>query len=171
MAVVGLTSNSAAAAATAGTACRPYPHWRLPGWNRLSAGLHLDDGRKFFEDPDGGRTYVDEAASVRPGDTFGVGYEWARGALFFTHNGARLPDAFTGVYLPREAHDVYAAIGIAGLGACALEVNFGAGSDFEWKEGNEWKVQAHVGMMQGDAGGEDELPSYLDARRDRRIVT
>lgn len=36
-----------------GTACRPYPEWRHPGWNRLSAALHLDDLRKFFEDPDG----------------------------------------------------------------------------------------------------------------------
>ena len=111
------------------------------------------------------------ATSVKPGDIVGVVYEWAHGVLFFTLNGARLPDAFIGVYLPRDAHDVYAAIGLAGPGACALEVNFGAGPDFEWKEGNEWKVQAHVGMMPGGSGADDELPSYSDARRDRRIVT
>ena len=88
--------------------------------------------------------------------------------MFFTHNGARLPDAFTGVYLPRAAHDVYAAVGVAGAGACVFEVNFGA-ADFEWKEGNGWKVQAHVGMMPGMSGEEGELPSYQDARRDRRV--
>ena len=33
-----------------GTICKPYPDYRLPGWNRLSAGLHLDDMQKFYED-------------------------------------------------------------------------------------------------------------------------
>ena len=98
-----------------------------------------------------------------------MGYEWGRGTLFFTHNGARLPDAFTGVYMPREAHDVYAALGLAGPGACTMEVNFGA-ADFEWKEGNEWKVQAHVGMMPGGNNEDDELPSYSNARMDRRVL-
>ena len=65
-----------------GLACKPYPHWRLPGWQRLSAGLHLDDGHKFFEDPNGGRDYDPSVASVVLGDTVGVGYEWARGAVF-----------------------------------------------------------------------------------------
>jgi hypothetical protein len=32
-----------------GTAVRPYPDFRLPGWNRLSMALHLDDLRKFCE--------------------------------------------------------------------------------------------------------------------------
>ncbi|KAI0754807.1 hypothetical protein C8Q80DRAFT_1298632 [Daedaleopsis nitida] len=155
-----------------GTACRPYPDWRLPGWNRLSAGLHLDDCRKFFEDPDGGRTYTPalSASGVRAGDTVGVGYAFALGTLFFTHNGVRLPDAFAGIYLPREAHDVYAAVGVSGPGACEFEVNFG-GADFEWKEGNNWKVEGHVGMSPGGAGGaDDELPSYSAARMDRRVV-
>ncbi|KAH9912852.1 uncharacterized protein BXZ73DRAFT_55804 [Epithele typhae] len=156
-----------------GTACRPYPPFRLPGWNRLSAGLHLDDVRKFFEDPSGGQTYAPGSALARAGraaagDTVGVGFAWATGALFFTHNGARLPDAYLGAYAPRAAHDVYAAVGVAGPGVCALEVNFGA-REFEWKEGNDWKVQAHVGMMPGGGGVEDELPSYSAARRDRRV--
>ncbi|RDX53458.1 hypothetical protein OH76DRAFT_1399366 [Lentinus brumalis] len=154
-----------------GTACRPYPEWRLPGWNRLSAGLHLDDCRKFFEDPDGGRNYTPDLPAVSPGDTVGVGYSWQLGTLFYTHNGRRLPDAFSGLYLPREMHDVYAAIGVSGPGVCEFEVNFGGGSDFEWKEGNNWKVEGHVGMMPGGAGGaDDELPSYSDARNDRAVT-
>ncbi|KAI0712359.1 hypothetical protein C8Q76DRAFT_768996 [Earliella scabrosa] len=154
-----------------GTTCRPYPDWRLPGWNRLSAGLHLDDCRKFFEDPDGGRDYTPELTSISPGDTVGVGYTWDVGTIFFTHNGRRLPDAFSGAYLPRELHDVYAAIGVSGPGPCEFEVNFGAGTDFEWKEGNNWKVEGHVGMMPGGSGGaDDELPSYSDARMDRRVI-
>ncbi|CDO69865.1 hypothetical protein BN946_scf184884.g24 [Trametes cinnabarina] len=151
-----------------GSACRPYPHWRLPGWNRLSAGLHLDDFRKFFEDPDGGRDYTPLLTRLSPGDTIGFGYAFALGTVFFTRNGARLPDAFTGVYLPRPQHDVYAAIGVEG--ACELEVNFG-GDVFRWKEGNEWawRVEGHVGTLAGGPSGtEDELPSYEEARGNRR---
>ncbi|KAI0826949.1 hypothetical protein BC628DRAFT_1372757 [Trametes gibbosa] len=151
-----------------GTACRPYPVWRLPGWNRLSAGLHLDDLRKFFEDPDGGRDYTPLLTGVASGDTIGLGYSFALGTIFFTHNGARLPDAFTGVYLPRGAHDVYAAVGVEG--ACEFEVNFG-GDVFRWKEGNEWawRVEGHVGtLMGGPSGGDDELPSYNEVRGNRR---
>ncbi|KAI0372314.1 hypothetical protein BV20DRAFT_929909, partial [Pilatotrama ljubarskyi] len=147
-----------------GSACRPYPTWRLPGWNRLSAGLHLDDFRKFFEDPDGGRDYTPLLTRLSPGDTIGFGYAFALGTVFFTHNGVRLPDAFTGVYLPRERHDVYAAIGVEG--ACAFEVNFG-GDVFRWKEGNEWawRVEGHVGTLTGGLSGQDdELPSYDEVR-------
>ncbi|KAL0946015.1 hypothetical protein HGRIS_012292 [Hohenbuehelia grisea] len=143
-----------------GTSCRPYPAWRLPGWNRLSAGLHLDDLRKFFEDPDGGRDYTDDLSRVRNGDTIGCGYEFATGALFYTFNGMRLPNAFTGIYLPRHLHDVFAAIGVEGR--CEFEVNFG-GELFRWKEGNEWawRVEGHVGRMVG-AGipGDEDLPAY-----------
>lgn len=84
--------------------------------------------------------------------------------MFFTHNGVRLPDAFTGVYLPRARHDVYAAIGVGG--ACEFEVNFG-GDVFRWKEGNEWawRVEGHVGTLTGgQSGADDELPSYSTLR-------
>ncbi|KAF5387753.1 hypothetical protein D9615_000683 [Tricholomella constricta] len=148
-----------------GTACRPYPDWRLPGWNRLSGALHLDDMRKFFEDPDGGRDYLpaSQPFTVRTGDTVGCGYEFGAGALFFTYNGMRLPPAFTGVYLPRAAHDVYAAVGVSG--AVEVKVNFG-GQLFRWKEGNEWawRVEGHVGKLGGTGlvDGE-ELPTYWEA--------
>ncbi|KAF5326603.1 hypothetical protein D9611_000882 [Ephemerocybe angulata] len=144
-----------------GTACRPYPEWRLPGWNRLSAGLHLDDLRKFFEDPDGGRDYAEGLiSSISPGDTIGCGYEFASGNLFYTYNGVRLPNAFSGLYIPRNQHDVFAAIGVEG--ECQFQVNFG-GEVFRWKEGNEWawRVEGHVGRLSGTSGPrDDELPAY-----------
>ncbi|PPQ98683.1 hypothetical protein CVT24_003310 [Panaeolus cyanescens] len=143
-----------------GTACQPYPLWRLPGWNRQSAGLHLDDFRKFFEDPDGGRDYTDAISQINWGDTIGCGYEFSTGSIFFTYNGVRLPNAFTGLYLPRHAQDVFAAIGVEG--ECEFEVNFG-GDVFRWKEANEWawRVEGHVGRMVGGSGTlDDELPAY-----------
>jgi len=145
-----------------GTACRPYPQWRLPGWNRLSAGLHLDDLRKFFEDANGGRDYTDTLTRINPSDTIGCGYEFRNGLLFYTYNGMRLPPAFSGLYLPRQSHDVFAAIGVEGR--CEFQVNFG-GNLFDWYDGNEWawRVDGHVGRMAGgpsDAG--DDLPTYQE---------
>jgi len=147
-----------------GTSCLPYPAWRLPGWNRLSAGLHLDDFRKFFEDPEGGRDYTDAFSRISPGDAVGCGYEFLTGTLFYTYNGVRLPPAFTGIYLPRQNYDVFAAIGVEGR--CDFDVNFG-GEFFRWQEGNEWawRVEGHVGRLSGGPGGyEDELPSYNEVR-------
>lgn len=168
-----------------GMACKPYPQFRLPGWNRLSAALHLDDFRKFYQDPDGGMD-SDFPQPVNPGDTVGCGYSFHTTSLFFTYNGQRLPDAFSGLYVPRTAHDVYAAIGV--FGDTSLAVNFGA-APFRWKEANEWRwrVEGHVGrlsgpgpssssmpMPQSDAyarseygGFGDELPTYAQARASR----
>jgi len=126
----------------------------------MSAGLHLDDFCKFFEDPDGGRDYTDSLNRIEPGDTVGCGYEFKTGIIFFTHNGIRLPTAFSGVYLPRCTQDVFAAIGVEG--DCDFQVNFG-GESFRWKEGNEWAwlVEGHVGRLAGCSDPpDDELPSY-----------
>ena len=67
-----------------GTTCRPYPEFRLPGWNRLSAGLHLDDMQKFWEDPCGGRSYDKRLTTVVEGDVIGCGYDFSSRALFYT---------------------------------------------------------------------------------------
>jgi hypothetical protein len=145
---------------TTGSTARPYPPGRLPGWHRLSAALHLDDLSKFFEDPDGGRDCDTRLTRVVPGDTVGFGYEFATGTVFFTCNGLRLRDAFTGVYLPRHAHDVYAALGADGENEFC--VNFG-GEMFKWKEGNDWawRVEGHVGRLSGGSRQYDEeLPAY-----------
>ncbi|KAF8581039.1 hypothetical protein K439DRAFT_1414762 [Ramaria rubella] len=155
-----------------GSACRPYPEWRLPGWNRLSAGLHLDDMRKFFEDPNGGRDYTGSQEYLRhleAGDTFGFGYEFPSGNIFFTRNGGRLPNAFIGEYLPSRyddpGYDVYAAIGVSGR--TEVVVNFGV-EPFKWKEANlpQWRVENHVGKLGGSTHStRDELPAYTSSSR------
>ena len=154
-------------------ACRPYPDWRFPGWNRASVGLHLDDMRKFFEDPDGGRDYNEPLLHhfSADGDVIGCGYEFEGSRIFFTCNGQRLADAFGGVYTPRARYDVYAAIGVEG--ECEFQVNFG-GELFKWKEGNEWawRPEGHVGRLSATSSTahpehtiNDELPTYAEAQR------
>ncbi|KIJ64571.1 hypothetical protein HYDPIDRAFT_90298 [Hydnomerulius pinastri MD-312] len=145
-----------------GTTCRPYPHYRLPGWHRLSAALHLDDMCKFYENPDGGQdSGFCGGRSPGIGDTIGCGYEFtAGGTMFFTFNGERLvPDAFKGLYL-RDGHDVYAAIGIDGENE--FTVNFG-GDFFMWQPANEWswRLNRHVGQLSAPpAPIFEELPAY-----------
>ncbi|KAN0074637.1 hypothetical protein V8E55_011686 [Tylopilus felleus] len=147
-----------------GTVCRPYPHFRLPGWHRLSAALHLDDMRKFYDDPKGGQeSGFWEAIGGRPpgaGDTVGCGYEFGTGGtLFFTFNGQRLmPDAFKGLYLDGD-RDTYVAIGVDGENA--FTVNFG-GDLFRWLPGNEWgwRLDGHVGRLSGPETVVEDLPVY-----------
>ncbi|KAI5120141.1 hypothetical protein M0805_001909 [Coniferiporia weirii] len=151
-----------------GTACLPYPEYRFPGWNRLSAGLHLDDMQKFFEDPEGGRQYDSRLTAIEAGDVIGCGYEFATGSVFYTYNGVRLANAFRGVYLPREQHDVYAAIGVGGEGANMFKVNFGGDVEahpFRWEPGREWRwrIEGHVGCLAGSSGEVEELPKYSTA--------
>ena len=150
---------------TIGTACLPHPQWRFPGWERLSVALHLDDYTKFYEDSDGGRDYDTDGLlkKISPGDTVGLGYELASGTIFFTYNGTRLPNAFSGVYIPRDEYDVYAAIGVVGKNQ--FRVNFGTDM-FKWREGNgwAWKVEGHLGDFTGSSGGDEgELPSRQEA--------
>jgi Ran-binding protein 9/10 len=113
---------------------------------------------KFFEDPDGGRDYCGNL-SVHPGCVIGCGYAFNSGALFFTFNGERLPDAFRGIFMPQFAYDVYAAIGVDGSND--LEVNFGT-KEFAWKDGNDWtwRVEGHVGQTISDSIPEETLPGY-----------
>ncbi|KAF7980674.1 hypothetical protein HWV62_37103 [Athelia sp. TMB] len=174
-----------------GTACKPYPHWRFPGWNRLSVGLHLDDGHTFYQNPDGGvppsaRSPLQALIPADPrhlnkerlkGMVFGCGIDLRTTGVFFTVNGEKLPDAYRGVY-PRGvrgvaeadgAGDVYAAVGVSGK--ANFEINFGGPGDakFLWQPANEgdWEVGLGLGLSaRAETGGGDEvLPNYYGASR------
>ncbi|GES75705.1 concanavalin A-like lectin/glucanase domain-containing protein [Rhizophagus clarus] len=56
-----------------GISTKPYPYFRLPGWNKNSVGYHSDDGRKFWNDEFGGRDYGPEWGKL--GDVIGCGYK------------------------------------------------------------------------------------------------
>ncbi|KAF7985955.1 hypothetical protein HWV62_43904 [Athelia sp. TMB] len=174
-----------------GTACKPYPHWRFPGWNRLSVGLHLDDGHTFYQNPDGGvppsvRSPLQALIPADPrhlnkerlkGMVFGCGIDLHTTGVFFTVNGEKLPDAYRGVY-PRGvrgvaeadgASDVYAAVGVSGK--ANFEINFGGPGDakFAWQPANEggWEVGLGLGLSaRAETGGGNEvLPNYYGASR------
>ena len=118
-----------------GKICKPYPDYRLPGWNRLSAGLHLDDMQTFYEDDQGGQAYdkrlpipllTEKRKSLHHLLllVIGCGHEFSSKSLFYTYDGIRIGAAVCGVYVPWEQHDVYAAIGVSGPGSNALSVRF-----------------------------------------------
>jgi len=114
---VTLRTKAARAVVAIGLASRPYPPFRLPGWEPVSVGYHSDDGRKFINDPHGGRDY---AVPFGQGDTIGCGYRPRDGLVFFTRNGQELGVAGVGVGVGLGMHPT-----IGSDGKCALEVNFG----------------------------------------------
>ncbi|CAK5279062.1 unnamed protein product [Mycena citricolor] len=133
-----------------GMQCLPYPPHRLPGWHRRSVALHFDDRRLYYEDPEGGRDYVQGRPrqhclpDVRPGDTIGCGYAFRTGSnvghLFYTYNGMLMPIAYHGIFdqpPDREGagscgFDVYAAVGVS-RGPVHFDVNFGGSRKWRWR--------------------------------------
>lgn len=127
-----------------GYAGKPYPPWRLPGWHRASLGVHGDDGRRFVNDPWGGRDFV---SAFRVGETIGVGVTFGTDELrtagpegrvktrvFVTRGGKRAEgDGWDGDEERDERDegvdgllgeaDLYPAIGV--FGGVEFEVNLG----------------------------------------------
>ncbi|KAI8064178.1 concanavalin A-like lectin/glucanase domain-containing protein [Gongronella butleri] len=100
-----------------GLATRPYPWFRLPGWNKHSLGYHSDDGNKFLNDPTVGYVF---GPSFGQGDTVGCLYHVEQGNVYFTLNGAMIQEpAFVGL----DTHIFYPTIGADG--AATVRLNFG----------------------------------------------
>jgi hypothetical protein len=57
-----------------GYCAKPYPSWRLPGWERASLGVHGDDGRRFVNDTWGGKDFTTKFVE---GGTVGIGMEFS----------------------------------------------------------------------------------------------
>jgi hypothetical protein len=99
-----------------GLSTKPYPVFRMPGWNKFSIGYHSDDGHKFCDDATGGQDY---GPSWTTGDVVGCGYCPEQGRVFFTLNGRMVGDAFQFL----ETHAYYPTVGADG--PATIHVNFG----------------------------------------------
>ncbi|KAG2227871.1 hypothetical protein INT45_002109 [Circinella minor] len=98
-----------------GVATKPYPSWRLPGWNRYSIGYFSNNGCKYFSSPFNGKPY---GLTYTHGDVIGVGYRHRTGTIFFTRNGRKLEDAYTGL-----RWNLFPTVGANG--PCQVHVNLG----------------------------------------------
>lgn len=99
-----------------GLCTRPYPIFRMPGWNKYSVGYHSDDGHKFCDDATGGQPF---GPSWTVGDTVGCGYCPETGNVFYTKNGSLIGYAFSGL----GRHYYFASVGVDG--PALIGMNFG----------------------------------------------
>jgi SPRY domain len=122
-----------------GYCAKPYPSWRLPGWQRASLGVHGDDGRRFVNDPDGG---IDFTRNFQAGETVGIGMTFtvssssespgkAHAEVFFTRNGKRDQGWQVNEERDRESDsvlglegefDLYAGIGMFGTAEIEIQL-------------------------------------------------
>ncbi|PKC06973.1 hypothetical protein RhiirA5_255249, partial [Rhizophagus irregularis] len=111
-----------------GLSTKPYPYFRLPGWNKHSVGYQSNNGSLYHNDMNSGKEY---ALSYTVGDTIGCGYKPGTNEIFFTKNGDYLGPYTTSNFTnnPFIANDDnlrhiwYPTI--AANGQCKLEINFG----------------------------------------------
>ncbi|OAV97271.1 hypothetical protein PTTG_26103 [Puccinia triticina 1-1 BBBD Race 1] len=99
-----------------GLATKPYPSFRLPGWNRLSIGYFSADGFKSHNYPFTATSY---GPPLKEGDVLGVGYRPRTGTVFFTRNGKKLEDAYVGLH----RFNLFPTVGATG--PASVHVNLG----------------------------------------------
>jgi len=112
---VRIIAKAAKTVIAVGFATRPYPGFRLPGWDPISIGYHSDDGRKFISDAFGGRDY---AIAYGKGDVIGVGVRPRDGLVFFTRNGVDLGIAAVAFGV---GQGLYPTIGMDGEGEVKID--------------------------------------------------
>jgi hypothetical protein len=121
-----------------GLATKPYPSFRLPGMNKYSVAYH-SNGEKSFHYPFTSATF---GASLKEGDILGVGYRPRSGTVFFTRNGRKMDDAFTGL----SRWNLFPTIGADG--PCTVHVNFGqAGFVFIEANVKKWGLAPSIGTL------------------------
>jgi hypothetical protein len=122
-----------------GLATKPYPSFRLPGWNRHSVAYFASDGFKSHNYPFTASSY---GPPLNEGDVLGVGYRPRTGTVFFTRNGRKMDDAYTGL----QRLNLFPTVGANG--PCTLHVNLGqAGFVFIEANVKKWGLAPMVGTL------------------------
>lgn len=122
-----------------GLATKPYPSFRLPGWNKYSIAYFATDGFKSHNYPFTASSYGPPLAE---GDVLGVGYRPRTGTVFFTRNGRKLEDAYTGL----QRLNLFPTVGANG--PCTVHVNLGqAGFVFIEANVKKWGLAPMVGTL------------------------
>ncbi|KIK71062.1 hypothetical protein GYMLUDRAFT_235438 [Collybiopsis luxurians FD-317 M1] len=121
-----------------GLATKPYPSFRLPGLNRYSIAYH-SNGDKSHNYPFTAQSF---GSPLKEGDVLGVGYRPRSGTVFFTRNGRKMEDAFTGL----NRWNLFPTIGADG--PCSVHVNLGqAGFVFVEANVKKWGLAPSVGTL------------------------
>ncbi|KAJ3985662.1 concanavalin A-like lectin/glucanase domain-containing protein [Lentinula detonsa] len=121
-----------------GLATKPYPSFRLPGFNRYSVAYH-SNGDKSHNYPFTAQNF---GSPLKEGDVLGVGYRPRSGTVFFTRNGRKMEDAFTGL----NRWNLFPTIGADG--PCSVHVNLGqAGFVFVEANVKKWGLAPSVGTL------------------------
>lgn len=122
-----------------GLATKPYPSFRLPGWNRHSVAYFASDGFKSHNYPFTAASY---GPPLNEGDVLGVGYRPRTGTVFFTRNGRKMDDAYTGL----QRLNLFPTIGANG--PCTIHVNLGqAGFVFIEANVKKWGLAPMTGTL------------------------
>lgn len=122
-----------------GLATKPYPSFRMPGWNKISVGYFSSDGFKCHNYP---FTAASHGPSLNEGDVLGVGYRPRTGTVFFTKNGRKLDDCYTGL----SNYNLFPAVG--SNGAATVHINLGqAGFVFIEANVKKWGLAPMVGTL------------------------
>ncbi|KAG9050258.1 Rsp5p-dependent ubiquitination, sorting of cargo proteins at the multivesicular body [Tulasnella sp. UAMH 9824] len=121
-----------------GLATKPYPSFRLPGHSRHSVAYH-SSGEKSYNYP---FTTVSYGPPLKEGDVLGIGYRPRTGSVFFTRNGRKMEDAFTGL----NRFNLFPTVGADG--PCSVHVNLGQ-AGFVHIEANvkKWGLAPSVGTL------------------------
>ncbi|KAF9430237.1 Rsp5p-dependent ubiquitination, sorting of cargo proteins at the multivesicular body [Entomortierella beljakovae] len=136
-----------------GVSTKPYPTTRLPGWNRHSVGYFSNTGRKNCNSLWNGSAF---GPIYFEGDVIGCGYRPRNGTVFFTRNGKRIDEAYTGF----GRMNLFPTVGATG--PCVLHVNFGQ-SGFVFVEANvkKWGLAPASGTLAPPPAYGSELGSIL----------
>ncbi|CAE6521455.1 unnamed protein product [Rhizoctonia solani] len=121
-----------------GLATKPFPSFCMPGHARQSFA-YLSSGERCHNYP---FTVTSCGPPLIEGDVLGIGYRPRTGSAFFTRNGRRLEDAFTGL----GRLNLFPTIGADG--PCSLHVNLGqAGFVFIEANVKKWGLAPSVGTL------------------------